>query len=346
MRDQYDVTIGIPVYRAVNYIEDTINSALNQTFSDIEFLIVDDCGNDGTIDYISFLQNYNHRGKDIRILKNDKNHGVSFCRNRIIDEARGKYLYFMDADDMIEPNTIQILFDAVMQNQSQVAYGSYEIIDTINNSSKRVYQKASKVFVSEDELALYAFKNNNVFHVSVCNCLIDLSFLRQIGLKFLNVSYWEDMAFTSEFVTRVNKAVLLPDVTYHYICRPDSLSHFQERVRYDKQEIMSNIFVLDYLKRKCIPMRGKIYLPYLCYTLEMNSFYAVCHIMRHFNQIYPRFKWYEIKEIMHHPMRISKILLFRQKQLSNLFFFIMSVMPISLFKSTIWFICKYIKGKY
>lgn len=346
MRDQYDVTIGIPVYRAVNYIKDTINSALNQTFSDIEFLIVDDCGNDGTIDYISFLQNYNYRGKDIRVLKNDKNHGVSFCRNRIIDEARGKYLYFMDADDMIEPNTIQILFDAVMQNQSQVAYGSYEIIDTINNSSKRVYQKASKVFVSEDELALYAFKNNNVFHVSVCNCLIDLSFLRQNGLKFLNVSYWEDMAFTSEFVTRVNKAVLLPNITYHYICRPDSLSHFQERVRYDKQEIMSNIFVLDYLKRKCIPMRGKIYLPYLCYTLEMNSFYVVCHIMRHFNQIYPRFKWYEIKEIMHHPMRISKIMLFRQKQLSNLFFFIMSVMPISLFKSTIWFICKYIKGKY
>lgn len=346
MRDQYDVTIGIPVYRAVNYIKDTINSALNQTFSDIEFLIVDDCGNDGTIDYISFLQNYNYRGKDIRVLKNDKNHGVSFCRNRIIDEARGKYLYFMDADDMIEPNTIQILFDAVMQNQSQVAYGSYEIIDTINNSSKRVYQKASKVFVSEDELALYAFKNNNVFHVSVCNCLIDLSFLRQIGLKFLNVSYWEDMAFTSEFVTRVNKAVLLPNITYHYICRPDSLSHFQERVRYDKQEIMSNIFVLDYLKRKCIPMRGKIYLPYLCYTLEMNSFYVVCHIMRHFNQIYPRFKWYEIKEIMHHPMRISKIMLFRQKQLSNLFFFIMSVMPILLFKSTIWFICKYIMGKY
>lgn len=346
MRDQYDVTIGIPVYRAVNYIKDTINSALNQTFSDIEFLIVDDCGNDGTIDYISFLQNNNFRGKDIRILKNDKNHGVSFCRNRIIDEARGKYLYFMDADDMIELNTIQILFDAVMQKQSQVAYGSYEIIDTINNSSKRVYQKASKVFVSEDELALYAFKNNNVFHVSVCNCLIDLSFLRQIGLKFLNVSYWEDMAFTSEFVTRVNKAVLLPDVTYHYICRPDSLSHYQERVRYDKQEIMSNILVLDYLKNKCISMKGKIYLPYLCYILEMNSFYAVCHIKRHINQISPRLKWYEIKKIMHHPMRICNIMLFRHKQLSNLFFCIMSVMPIPLFKLTIWFICKYIKDKY
>ena len=108
MKDLYEVTIGIPVYQSVDYIQDTMNSALNQSFSDIEFLIVDDCGKDGTMDIISHFQTSHPRGKDIRILVNEKNKGVGYSRNRIIDEARGRFLYFMDSDDTIEPNTIQL----------------------------------------------------------------------------------------------------------------------------------------------------------------------------------------------------------------------------------------------
>lgn len=141
MKDQYEVTIGIPVYKSVDFIWDTMTSALNQTFTDIEFLIVDDCGQDATMDIISQMQNSHPRGKDIRILKNDKNRGVSFCRNRIIDEAKGRYLYFLDSDDTIEPNTLQLLYDGIIQNDVQIAYGSYEIIDGIGNSPNEVYQK-------------------------------------------------------------------------------------------------------------------------------------------------------------------------------------------------------------
>ena len=70
MKEQYEVTIGIPVYQSVDYIRDTMNSALNQSFSDIEFLIVDDRGHDGTMDVISRFQTSHPRGKDILILIN------------------------------------------------------------------------------------------------------------------------------------------------------------------------------------------------------------------------------------------------------------------------------------
>ena len=135
MKEQYEITIGIPVYQSVDYIQDTMNSALNQSFPDIEFLIVDDRGNDGTMDVISHFQTSHPRGNDIRILVNEKNKGVSYSRNRIIEEARGRFLYFMDSDDTIEPNTIQLLYDAVIQHHVQVAYGSYEIIDGIGRYS-------------------------------------------------------------------------------------------------------------------------------------------------------------------------------------------------------------------
>ena len=151
---QYEVTIGIPVYRAVDYIQDTMMSALNQSFPDIEFLIVDDCGKDGTMDVILHLQMMHPRGNDIRILTNDTNLGVSFSRNRIIDEAKGRYLYFMDSDDTIEPDTIQLLYDVIVKNQAQIAYGSYEIIDDVGKSPKEVYQKDSLVLHGVDELAL------------------------------------------------------------------------------------------------------------------------------------------------------------------------------------------------
>ena len=65
MKDHYEVTIGIPVYKSVEFISKTLCSALNQTFPDIEFFVVDDCGNDGSMDVVYLLQNTHPRGKDV-----------------------------------------------------------------------------------------------------------------------------------------------------------------------------------------------------------------------------------------------------------------------------------------
>ena len=78
----YEVTIGIPAYKAVDYIGKTMESALNQTFNSIEYLIVDDCGNDGTINIVERFQKEHQRGKDIRILYNKQNNRCFFLRRR------------------------------------------------------------------------------------------------------------------------------------------------------------------------------------------------------------------------------------------------------------------------
>lgn len=331
MKDHYEVTIGIPVYQSKEFICETLCSALNQTFQDLEFLIVDDCSNDGTMDMVYHIQNTHPRGKDIRVLSNSKNLGVSYCRNLIIDKAKGRFLYFMDSDDLIEPNTIQLLYDAITNNESQIVYGSYDIIDHINHSPTQVYQKDSLIIKGNDKLAMYALKKMNIFHVSVCNFLIDLLFLRQSGLRFIDVNYWEDMAFSTELVSIVTRAVLLPDVTYHYIRRSVSLSHYQERVGLMKCEIQRNVLVIDYLKRKCLSMIGKPYLPYLGYNLEMNSFYIVCHILKYMDIITPKFAYKELRDIMWNPLQIKDIVSCRQKFLANVFFYVFSKLPICFF---------------
>jgi glycosyltransferase involved in cell wall biosynthesis len=340
MKQDYAVTIGIPVYKSLCYIEDTMSSALAQTFPDIEFLIVDDCGDDGTIDIIKQFQIGHPRGKDIRIIHNDTNKGVGYSRNRIIDEANGNYLYFMDSDDTIEANTIHLLYQAVCDNSAQIAYGSYEIIDCVNDNSRHIYQKNSLVLSGENELAMYAFKNNHIFHVSVCNHLINLAFLRQTGVRFADVSYWEDMLYTTELVTKVTESVMIPEVTYHYFRRPGSLSNYQVRDKLEKQEIIENISVINCLKEMSKNMLGKPYLPYLCYNLEMNSFYAVCQILRKYKIIVPKIKISEIRAILNHPISIFDVLKFKHKRLANFVFWVVGNLPILLFVPTIWLLGK------
>ena len=330
MKERYEVTIGIPVYRSAKYIQDTMKSVLNQTFPDIEFLIVDDCGNDGSIDLIMNIIKRQPRGDNVRIINNGSNKGVSYSRNLIIDEAKGKYLYFLDSDDTIEPDTIQLLYDAIVGNQAQIAYGSYDIIEGLGNAPIERYQKDAMVLKGKDELAMYAFKNNHIFHVTVCNHLVDISFLRQSNVKFIDVSYWEDMAYTVELVEKVENAVLLPDITYHYLRRPDSLSHYQYRDLYDKKEILLNASILKYLKDRCICLRGKSYLPYLCYNLEMNSFYMVCNIIEKNNIIVPPITNYEMRAILQHPLTLKDILSFKERRTANLFFLFIGSMPLYL----------------
>ena len=329
------VTIGIPVYRAVDFVEASMMSALNQTYPHLEFLVIDDCGGDGTMDVIFRLQMTHPRGTDIRILRNDQNSGPGYSRNRIIEEARGNYLYFMDSDDIIEPNTIEILINAIKQNRAQIAYASYEIINTQNNNPKEVHQKDAVLFEKKGDLALYAFKNVNIFHVSVCNFLVDLSFLRDTGVRFLHTSFWEDMAFTTELVQEIDRAVLLSDITYHYLRRTGSLSHYQDREVFDKNEISKNVSVIDYLKKKCKQQKYFSYIPYLCYNLELNSFYIVCHVLKYAGKIHPSFTSQELQLILQHPLPFYQIIRFKRKKTSNLALWLLGKIPTWLFVPSI-----------
>ena len=290
----YEVTIGIPVYKAVDYIEKTMESALNQTFDSIEYLIVDDCGNDGTIEIVERLQKEHPRGKDIRILYNKQNLGVGKTRNIILDEVQGEYLFFLDSDDILEPDAIEKMMKAARQYQAEIVYGSWIRVD---------------------------------------NALFNLNMIRQNHMRFIDTIFWEDLAFTYDLVPKVSRAVLLSDITYHYLCRPGSLSQYQDRDLIQKKEIHTNVLTIDYLKEKSVDLCGKSFFPYLYYNLETNSFYVLCYILKNYQRIVPEFSDSEIEMILKYPISIWKIIRFRHRRVYNLMYFGLSHMPsfLSLF---------------
>ena len=324
---QYDVTIGIPVFRAKGYIEKTMASALAQTFPSIEFLIVDDCGEDGSIAVVEQIRQEHPRGKNIRIVSHSRNLGVGVARNRILSEARGRYLYFLDSDDIMEPETISKFVSVMYKYNADVVYGSWKRVDMVNHSSTKENIYPYKELLKPDSLAMYVFRNYSSFRISVCNCLMDITFLREEKLQFIDSAFWEDLVFTYEMVTKVKRAILLPDVTYQYLCRPGSLSHYQDRAILQKDEILNNAQTINYLKDKCRGLTKKPYIPYLCYNLEMNSFYIICHILKNRYRINPEIAQAEMHGFLRHPMDLKYIMAFRNKLYQNLFFWLISHMP-------------------
>lgn len=327
----YEVTIGIPVYKAVDYIEKTMESALNQTFCNIEYLVVDDCGNDGTIDVVERLQKEHQRGKDIRILYNKQNLGVGKARNIILDQAQGEYLFFLDSDDILEPDAIEKMMRAARQYDAEVVYGSWIRVDNIHHSPSQHNYYPDLKLLKSGELAMYAFKNYSSFQISVCNTLFSLNLIRSNHLRFLDTIYWEDLAFTYDLAPKVNRAVLLSNITYHYLCHPGSLSQYQDREQLDMEEILRNVATIDYLKTECHQYTHKDFFPYLYYNLEMNSFYIVCYILKYRYKIKQGVGCVELRDIMHFPVGFFKILLFKKKKVVSLTLWIIAHLPSYMF---------------
>ena len=337
----YAVTIGIPVYNAHKFIGRALDTALSQTFTNLEVLIVDDCSTDDTLTIIEQYQKTHQRGNCIRVLRQEKNGGPSAARNRMIDEARGHFLYFMDVDDTIPVFAIATLYDAAVGYRAEVVYGSHKHVEMYDKRhTTSLFQYPLRVFQKKGELASYAYLHYGKFQVPVWNVLINVFFLREIGLRFISARFWEDMAFTYDLVSYVNRAVLLPVITYNYLCRPNSLSNFQERDSIPRSEIEQNIATIDHIKLGCAELRDKVYVGYRSYDVVMNSFYMVCQILKFREKITPSFTNEELQLIMYHPLSLDDIFNSRRRLMGNLVLWSMSRMPLWLFMITVKIIGK------
>lgn len=330
---KYDVTIGIPVYNVEPYITQSLESALAQTYPSIEFLLVDDASDDSSADIVRIFQVNHPRGADIRLLSNPKNLGVSGSRNRIIDEARGEFLFFMDADDVIAENAISLLMHQLQLYQAEIAFGSYDKTET--SGLKTLYQYSEIQLLEKDALANFSYRKFGGIQASACNYLVKLSILRENHLRFIDVNYWEDLVFTFDLVTYIHRAVMSSQITYHYLCRENSLSHYQSRQEIDKDEILNNVKAIDVLKTNTSYYFDKSYYPERCYVVMMTYFYMICNILKRGKHIHPPFTYKEIRSLMSHPATLKEICSFPHTRFMNLILYFIGNLPSFLCVETI-----------
>ena len=121
------VSIIIPVYNAEKFLRNCIESVIAQTFKDWEVILVDDCSTDNTLEEIQSIINVNANGNvKISLLRQERNQGPSAARNRGLREAKGEYVFFLDADDTITPDCIELLYGLAKQHDADYVQGKYQ----------------------------------------------------------------------------------------------------------------------------------------------------------------------------------------------------------------------------
>lgn len=124
------VSIIMPSYNTASFIEETIQSVLNQTYTNWELIIVDDCSTDNTDEVLE-----NIKDSRIRYFKNDKNSGAAVSRNKALREARGQWIAYLDSDDLWLPEKLEKQIHFMETNGYAFSYTNYEEIDVNGNKT-------------------------------------------------------------------------------------------------------------------------------------------------------------------------------------------------------------------
>ena len=137
------VSIIMPSYNTGKFIAEAISSVISQTYTNWELIIVDDASTDNTAEIVSSLMasqagSATTGSSKIRFLKNEKNCGAAVSRNRALREARGKWIAFLDSDDLWAPEKLQKQLDFMVKNGYAFSYTKYEEIDEEGNHTGRV----------------------------------------------------------------------------------------------------------------------------------------------------------------------------------------------------------------
>lgn len=122
------VSIIMPSYNTARYISESIQSVFAQTYKNWELIIVDDCSTDNTDEVVAVIEDAR-----IRYLKNDKNSGAAVSRNRALREARGRWIAFLDSDDLWEPNKLESQIAFMEMNGYHFSYTDYVETDEALN---------------------------------------------------------------------------------------------------------------------------------------------------------------------------------------------------------------------
>ena len=134
-------SIVIPIYNTEKYLDKAIKSILNQTFKNFELILIDDCSSDRS--YI-ICKNYADKDNRVKLLRNDINLGVAKTRNRALNNISGRYLTFLDSDDYIEVNLLEIAYNLLVNEKIDLLkYSCRE--EYVNENEEVVYSKICQV---------------------------------------------------------------------------------------------------------------------------------------------------------------------------------------------------------
>lgn len=203
------VSVIIPTFNAAEFIEETINSVLQQSYSNFEILITDDSSSDDTW---NILMDYSKKDKRIKVFRLTKNCGPGVARNNSIKHAEGRFIAFCDSDDQWLPDKLRKQISFMNEKDCALSYSSYKIIDESGNDKGQVLSKKSVDY-------RVMLRNNYI------GCLTAMYDTEKVGKMFMpKIRKRQDWALWLNILKKTDKAYGILEPLAIYRLHDNSIS--------------------------------------------------------------------------------------------------------------------------
>lgn len=267
------ISIIIPVYNSVNYLEQAIDSVKMQKYPNFEIILVDDGSSDGSERLCDILAEQDNR---IRVI-HSINEGPALARNKGLDQADGKYIYFMDSDDYLNPGVFSTIIPVLEEQGYEMVVFNYQ----------KINQKGEILSNSHFKEGIYKFQNTedkirfilqNVFTYSIGWELWNRVYRRDIieknHIRFVDANYAEDLYFLLCYLGCIDNMICINHKFYNYLIHSNSLMDKSTKQKSDNLNKVNN---LSY-------ELNKFYI-----SLGLERYYPIIHynfLKQHINALY------------------------------------------------------------
>ena len=247
MSDDFEnplVSVIIPVYNAEKYIAKCINSLIEQTLQNFEVIVVNDGSTDSTPDILNKLAK-----EDSRIIViNQSNQKQGAARNRGLEIAKGKYITFVDADDWLDLDYLERMYQAIIEDKADIAVSG--LVREYTNSYKYYLKYEEKQVFRDisDVIKICKFPSKGY----VCGKLFSADLIK--GLRFKENVYYEDTAFLIRAFGSTKTLVTVPEILYHYFSNKSSTVKSAQSKKKFHDRIRSALEVMEFAAQQNITL--------------------------------------------------------------------------------------------
>ena len=211
------ISIIIPIYNVEKYLEKCLDSILNQTYKNLEIILIDDGSTDNSP---NICNSYCEKDKRIKIIHKN-NEGVSSARNKGIELSKGKYIVFIDSDDYVSNEHIEVLYDCIISNNVDLVISN--LIDISEDGIILNNEEKESFLMNKDQCLKELLSEDNFYHLC-CGNIYRKDLLEKIRF---NCKYRiaEDLDFLYRYIKQISSAYFLSKNTYYYLKREGSATN-------------------------------------------------------------------------------------------------------------------------
>ncbi len=238
------VTVSIPVFKCEKFIIRCLESVKNQTYKNLEIVLVNDCTPDNSMILVKNFMDAN-LNLNIKIIEHQENSGLSVVRNNGINASTGEYLFFLDSDDEITADCIELLVERAVKTDAQIIIAQNRWINTFDNTTKDFgFPTIAEKKYYDNHLEIFSVYSKGGFPSSSWNKLFKRDFIVDNQIYFVPGLFAQDELWFFHLLLKTDTLAIIDDITYLYYLHGESVIFNRKKKNFENY-----LTILEYLTK-------------------------------------------------------------------------------------------------